>query len=114
MHLHSSTYHTTHHFTEYSELVLDETTGRLEEKPLKSTLTFVPPDLPTMPFLDPRDDHLPQLVNEKVIFYRKMLHNLVESFKEKKYIFIEGKTYGLYLLHMSLIILVHHTVQTIS
>jgi len=76
---------------DYSELVLDETTGRLEEKPLKSTLTFVPPDLPTMPFLDPRDDHLPQLVNEKVIFYRKMLHNLVESFKEKKYIFIEGE-----------------------
>ena len=101
------------HFTGQSKLALDENTGRLEKKPLKSTLTFVPPDLPTMPFLDPRDDHLPQLVNEKVIFYRKMLHNLVESFKEKKYIFIEGKTYMVCIFYMSLI-LVHCTLQTIS
>ena len=89
------------HFTGQSKLALDENTGRLEKKPLKSTLTFVPPEQPALPMLDPRDDHLPQLVNEKVIFCRKMLHDLLESFKEKKYIFIEGKTYGLYLLHVS-------------
>ena len=88
------------HFTGQSKLALDETTGRLEKKPLKSTLTFVPPEQPALPMLDPRDDHLPQLVNEKVIFCRKMLQDLAETFKEKKYIFIEGKTYSLYLLHV--------------
>ena len=55
------------HFTGQSTLALDETTGRLEKKPLKSTLTFVPPEQPALPMLDPRDDHLPQLVNEKVL-----------------------------------------------
>ena len=47
------------HLTGQSKLALDENTGRLEKKPLKSTLTFVPPEQPALPRLDPRDDHLP-------------------------------------------------------
>ena len=95
------TYILTHHFiASHDKLVLNTTTGGLEKIHLNSALTFVPPTPPALPLLDPRDDHLPQFLNEKVIDYCIILRNLVESFKKKKYIFIEGKSYGSYLLHV--------------
>jgi len=75
----------------HDKLVLNTTTGELEKIHLNSELTFVPPTPPALPLLDPRDDHLPQFLNEKVIDYCIILRNLVESFKKNKYIFIEGE-----------------------
>ena len=89
-----------HFIDSHDKLVLNTTTGGLEKIHLNSALTFVPPTPPALPLLDPRDDHLPQFLNEKVIDYCIILRNLVESFKKKKYIFIKGKSYVSYLLHV--------------
>ena len=69
----------------------NKTTAMIDEESLETKFEFIQPNLPTLPMLDPRDDHLPEFQNGHVTYWKKVLHNKLVFMRENKYLFIQGQ-----------------------